>query len=138
MEKRIDASIGEHDFYQSLDGFSYNAVTVLAIFFGGLAAILPESVMAEWLYCVPYSKILIGFSTTLFAVDRSINIGHRWVYHRQMRHSYVMVKDMIALYKEIPDGQTEDKKKMFQELSNALKEARSREAMIPGVNAQQV
>ena len=126
LRKEINDSIAEHNKYGGWDGVIYNSTTILAIVMTSLAALLPIDVF--------YLKIISGIAAMLIAVDRALNWGARWIYHRQMRHEYLIILAKISFYENMPKNFTEDEiKTYFMEIYTELYNTRRKEVSMPGV-----
>lgn len=105
LRKEINDSVAEHKKYGGWDGFIYNSTTILAIVMTSLAALLPIDIF--------YLKIISGIAAMLIAIDRTLNWGARWIYHRQMRHEYLIILAKISFYENMPQNFTDEEKKLI-------------------------
>ena len=129
LKVNIKNSVDEHDKYGSWDGLVYNSTTILAVSLSSLAALLPIQEL--------YVKILAGISALLITVDKALNWGERWIYHRQMRHDYLIVLNKIDFYENLPSIFTDEERKVyFLEIYSDLYNIRRKEASMPGVKAR--
>jgi hypothetical protein len=129
LRKEISESVKEHNKYGGWDGLIYNSTTVLAIVMTSLAALLPN-------LGVFYLKIISGIAAMLIAIDRALNWGARWIYHRQMRHEYLVILAKISFYENMPENFTDEEKKAhFMEIYTELYNTRRKEVSMPGVKA---
>lgn len=128
LKKEIKTSIDEHTKFAGWDGTIYNVTAVLAILLTSLAALLPSSIGTL------YPKIISGIAAILITVDRALNWGGRWIYHRQMRHEYLNILAKISFYENMPKNFSEEEKKShYLEIYTALYSTRQREDAMPGV-----
>ncbi|MDR6194570.1 hypothetical protein [Siphonobacter sp. SORGH_AS_0500] len=70
-----------------------------------LAALLPIDIF--------YLKIISGIAAMLVAIDRALNWGARWIYHRQMRHEYLIILAEISFYGNMPENFNKEEKKLI-------------------------
>lgn len=128
LRKQVNESISEHNGNQSLDGFLYNASVIAAILCSSIASLLVDT-FPSW------AKGLSLATAVIVAIDRTLNWGARWIYHRQMRHEYLLVLARIDLVENASDNFTEDeKKKYFMLVFDDLFALRKKESLIPGVS----
>ncbi|MDJ1473544.1 hypothetical protein [Xanthocytophaga flava] len=129
LKEQIKESIQEHKYHQSLDAYTYNTSVLVAITATTVATLLPPTIDYIW-----FVKILSGIAALLIALDRSLNWGARWLYHRTMRHEYLIIEAKISFYENITqDLSSEEKHKYYLEIYNDLYTLRRREAYVPGV-----
>lgn len=127
LRDEITISAGEHSKYGGWDGIVYNSTTIVTIIMTSLAALLDVDVF--------YLKIISGIAAILIAIDRVLNWGARWVYHRQMRHEYLIILAKISFYENMPENfSDEEKKKYYEEIYTELYNIRRKEILMPGVN----
>jgi hypothetical protein len=130
LKKYVDDGVKEHDHYQSQNAYLYNYLIVIAIICTSSAAILPLNPDDTWI-----TKLLAGVGAIIISLDRALNFGSRWVYHRQMRHGYLSIAAKISFYENLPLGYSEEeKKKIFQEIYQGYYLMKQKEAEIPGIN----
>lgn len=128
LRQQINTSVTEHNRNQSLDGFLYNFFVILAIVLSALASLLVDS------YPIG-AKILSLSAAVVVAIDRALNWGARWIYHRQMRHEYLLILARIDLVENSNDDLTDDeRKKYFMLIFDDLFALRKKESLIPGVS----
>ena len=127
LKNQITESVNEHNTLQSRDGFLYNGAVIIAILFASSATFLFD-------YCPLWAKSLSLLSAVIIAIDSSLNFGARWVYHRQMRHEYLIILARIDLIENSNQHfNEEEKKKYFLLVFDDLFALRKKESMIPGV-----
>jgi hypothetical protein len=103
---------------------------VAAIVFTSTATLLPESFFTT-------GKILTGIAVIIITLDRSLNWGARWLYHRQLRHKYLNISARISFFENLDSVYSVDeKKKYFQLIYDDLFSLRREEFSVPGVQAQ--
>lgn len=131
LKAQIEKSVSEHNKYQAFDGLGYNGITIVVLLATTTATIIPT----EWLWFgISRVKVLTGVATFLVALERTLNLGARWRYHREMRHGYLAVLAKINFYQNMPDGyDVETKKRYFQEIYSDLDLLRDHEHGIPGI-----
>jgi hypothetical protein len=101
LKVQLNKSVSEHNEKQSLDGFLYNGSVI--------AAILCSSIASQFVDKFPdWAKILSVAAAIIIAIDRALNWGGRWIYHRQMRHEYLRILDRINLAENSEDKFTPD------------------------------
>jgi len=60
------------------------------------------------------SKIFTGVAAVVITLDRSLNWGGRWLYHRQMRHEYLNISARISLFENTTtEFSVKEKEKYF-------------------------
>jgi hypothetical protein len=128
LRKQINDSVSEHNQNQSLDGFLYNSFVIAAILCSSIASLL--------VYSYPtWAKILSLATAAFIGIDRALNWGARWIYHRQMRHEYLLILARINLVENINEQFTEEeRKKYFMMIFDDLFALRKKESLIPGVS----
>lgn len=123
----VSKSVDEHNSYGGWDGTLYNASTILSITLAALASLLPID--------SKYLKILSGMAAIIIAIDRSLNWGARWLYHRHMRHGYLNILAKITFFENLPSVFTDEERKIyFREIFTDLYTLRQKETEMPGVN----
>jgi hypothetical protein len=129
LKKQISTSVQEHSKLQTLDSVYYNASVVLAIACASAAGIFID------LYPL-IAKILSAFTAIIVATDRALHFGERWIYHRQMRHEYLLILARIDELENMNDQFTEDeKKKYFLLIFDELLALKKKESTVPGVTS---
>jgi hypothetical protein len=127
LKNQIDNSVKEHKSNQDLDAWLYNTSIVMAVLCSSIASLLISS-------CPTAAKILTLSAAALVAIDRALNWGARWVYHRNMRHEYLLILARISLVENAEGHFTEEeKKKYFLLIFDDLFTLRKKESLIPGV-----
>lgn len=127
LKEQVRESVNEHSSSQTIDGLWYNSSVIAAILSSSFATFLIDD-------CPFVAKILTALSAIIIAIDRSLNWGARWVYHRQMRHEYLLILARINLVENLGDNYSEDeKKKYFLLIFDDLFTIRKRESLIPGI-----
>jgi len=128
LHERIRQQIASHDKYETLDGFSYNGITIFAIMLASAATFIPDEL-------VPAIKVLSGCSALLIAIERSLSLGGRWIHHKRLKHEYLVIEAMILNYINYPSElSSEEKIKMCEEIHNKFYQLLRRETEIPGVS----
>ena len=127
LKKQVAQSVQEHSRLQSVDSVYYNVGVVLAIGCASAAVILTD-------YNPMIAKILSAFTAVVIAIDRALHFGERWIYHRQMRHEYLLILARIDLVENMNEEfSQEEKKKYFLLIFDDLFALRRRESLVPGV-----
>ena len=128
LRKQVNDSVSEHNSNQSLDGFLYNSSVILAIFFSSISSLLVDS------YPI-WAKVLSLSTAVVVAIDRALNWGARWIYHRQMRHEYLLILARIDLVENVNEQfNEEERKKYFMLIFDDLFTIRKKESLVPGVS----
>lgn len=128
LRRQVNESVSEHNRNQTLDGFLYNFFVIVAILCSSTASLLVSS-------CPTLAKILSLATAAFIGIDRALNWGARWIYHRQMRHEYLLILARIDLVENINDQFTdEERKKYFMMIFDDLFALRKKESLIPGVS----
>lgn len=128
VKKRIETSIVEHKRYQSLDGLTFNGMTLFV-----LGATTATTLLAGDAEFVTIVRILSGLATLFIAVERTLAYGERWRFHREMRHGYVGILNKLAFYEVAPTTYTpEQKVKLIEQVFADLRALGMKEAEIPG------
>lgn len=100
IEDSIKKAISEHD--PRLDSFLFNGGTVVAL----AATIVATSVTwpndLSWL-----SRVLTGLAAFMIGVERALNFGERWRYHRRLRDGYLSIYNRYSLAVLLPRAQRE-------------------------------
>ena len=127
LEAKIDASIKEHNKYGTLDGWIYNGSTIVAIILSSVASFFADELEG-------YLKLLTGVTAIIIALDRSLNWGKRWLFHRQMKNEYLIIKAKISFYQGMPEGlKAEDDFEAYKDIYNHTYRVRLQEVKMPGV-----
>ena len=127
LKKQISDSVSEHDSNQTLDGFLYNTFVIAAILCSTVASLFIDKFALA-------AKILTLSAAALVAIDRALNWGARWIYHRNMRHEYLLILARINLIENSESHLSEEeKKKYFLLIFDDLFTLRRKESLIPGV-----
>lgn len=128
LRKQIEVSVSEHNSNQTLDGLLYNSSVIIAILCSSIASLLVES-FPIW------AKVLSLATAAIVAIDRALNWGARWIYHRQMRHEYLLILARIDLVENAnAQFSDEERKKYFMLIFDDLFVLRKKESLIPGVS----
>lgn len=76
------------------------------------------------------TRLLTALAGFWVAVERILNFGGRWNFHRQMVAEYCAVKDMIDLQKDLSE---EERKVYRRQVMDRLGAFRQKGGNIPGV-----
>lgn len=114
------------------DSFLYNGGTVVV-----LAATMAVTVVSDF-GSVPWlPRALSGCAAFLVGLERALNFGGRWRFHREMRHYYKGLIDRIDFYISFQDRLSPEQRSVFcDEIWRELRDIRRREEQIPGVSTQ--
>jgi hypothetical protein len=114
-----------------LDSFLYNGGTAAVLLATALATFLPTTVDPDWL-----PRALSGFAAFWIGLERALNFGGRWRYHRGMQVGYENVIGKIDLYTASRDELTpEEARAQRDEIVNEIDVLQHREADIPSGEA---
>src|ERR1044072_2707301 len=91
LRQNIQQQIAGHDKYETLDAICYNGLTVVAITLASAATFMPD----HWPLAI---KILSACSALLVAIERSLSLGGRWIYHKRLKHEYLVIEAMMLNY----------------------------------------
>lgn len=129
LKQQVAESVTEHSKLQNLDGFYYNVGVALAIGFASAAPFFVDHFPLA-------AKILSASAAFIITIDRALHFGERWIYHRQMRHEYLLILARIEMVENAGNQFSEDEaKKYFMLIFDDLFALRKRETSIPGVSA---
>jgi hypothetical protein len=110
-----------------LDSVLYNGGTAAVLLATAVATILPTPIDPEWL-----PKVLTGFAAFWIGLERALNFGGRWRYHRGMQASYENLIGKLDLHLAIRDGITPEEDKQWRdEMASEVALLQRREADIP-------
>jgi hypothetical protein len=113
------------------DSFLYNSCATGSVVFTALATFLPESNTVPWL-----ARGLTGAAFCLILLERTLNFGGRWRFHRRMQHAYTSIADDIDIFlaraEHLTRSEIADKGKR---LSKELQRLRRKEGNVPGTPA---
>lgn len=124
IKERIDS----HDKYETIDGMTYNTLTIFAISLASIATFIPDGVPQ-------IIKALSGLSALLIALERSLSVGGRWIHHKRLKHEYLVVEAMISNYINYPVPlSTEEEVNIYEEIHNKFYQLLRQETEIPGVS----
>ena len=111
------------------DSIYYNGGTIAVLLATTVATLLPTGFHPGW---VP--RVLTGLATFLVALERALNFGARWRYHREMQASYENLLGLIDFYvatkETLPDAEG---KRLRVTILAQLVALQRLEANIPGV-----
>jgi hypothetical protein len=125
LRELLERRCREHS--PNLDSFLYNGGTVALLAATSMATFLSPSFDPDW---VP--RALTGFAAFWIALERALNFGGRWRYHRQMKAGYENVISRIELYTATAQQLTPDEVKEFRDsVASEITSLQQREADIP-------
>lgn len=130
LKTQVKSNAREHERYQGLDGVTYNGSTIIVLLATTTTTLLPTDHTWE----VVLVKCLSALATFLIALERTLNYGERWRYHREMRHGYLGILQKLVFYENMGEGYSVDAKKEYLErVYFDLNALALREGQIPGV-----
>ncbi|MEU5263988.1 hypothetical protein [Amycolatopsis sp. NPDC021455] len=121
IDASLRKSIAEHD--PRLDSALFNGGTVLALGATILATAASWPADLSWL-----PRALTGLAAFLIGVERALNFGERWRYHRRLRDSYRSLHDRFTLASELPSPQSDE---LLTKIIDDLERLRRTEGDIP-------
>jgi len=131
LKADINSGVKEHEKHQTWDAYAYNSFAILAIIFTSLAAVFPIG-DNTWVI-----RAFAGVGAILISLEKSLHFGSRWVYHREMRHGYLVVSSKIYFYENMPEGFTDgEKKKIYTEIFQEYYRLKIKEGDVPGVQTE--
>lgn len=128
LKSQLRENVAEHKRYQGVDAMYYNGITAVVLLATTATTLIP--IDTQW---APLLKILTGLATFLIALERTLDFGARWRYHREMRHGYLAVLAKINFYENLPgEFGAEERKRYYAEIYADLFSLGRREGEIPG------
>ncbi|MER7457488.1 hypothetical protein [Micromonospora sp. NPDC126480] len=121
LEESIRSCIQQHD--PRLDSVLFNGGTVLALAATISATAVTWSGSLSWL-----PRALTGFAAFLIGLERALNFGERWRYHRRRRDAYQSLLDRLNLARAVKGPKREE---LLDRLVDDLDRLRTSEGDIP-------
>jgi hypothetical protein len=122
IRRQIEESIKEHD--PKLDSILYNGGTVLALAATLLATAAVWPTEYDWI-----PRALSGLAAFLIAMERGLNFGARWMFHRRLRAGYRSLLLRFDVAAKMPPGN--DRTTKIDQLLNDLEAFRRLEPDFP-------
>jgi hypothetical protein len=122
VRKGVDQKIREHRRVRALDSLLWNGGTIAVLLATWVATILPEE-LGFWI------RLPTAFAGFWVAVERILNFGGRWNFHRRMLNGYEAVRTKIDFCEVVPQEEREQYRREIMKRLDLLSEM---ESDIPG------